>query len=802
MDIIRELKKRILIGDGAMGTVLQKYGLLNGQAPELLNLQRPDEIEGIHLRYLKSGADLIETNTFGANSAKLAGYGLSDRVRELNLAGAKLARAAAGTKAFVAGSVGPTGLMVNSNPAILDEISGIYREQIRALCEGGIDLILFETFSDLSELKAAVVSALEFVKIPVFAQMTFDRDGRTLTGTDPSTFASTMETLGVSGIGINCSVGSGDMIRIIEEISDNTRLFISVFPNAGIPSVREGKTIYPESPATFVENALVFVKKGANLIGGCCGTDESHIRELSLRLKDKLPKSRNSNVCSSVCSISKTYRFGSFGLPPLLIGERLNPTGKKKLALDIGNRVFFRLRQDAVKQEREKAQVLDLNVSVPGTDELTSMKEAVRIVQTTSKCALCVDSPNHQVLSAVLPYLTGRAIVNSINGDQDVLELILPLLKKWGCMAIALLLDKQGIPETAGKRVKIAERILKTAERYGLDQRHFLFDPLALTIGVNRSSAQTALESLRILKNLGVFTSLGVSNVSHGLPGRSGLNAAFLSQAIDCGVSAVIINPGDSEVMKAYWSASALSGRDEGFLNLFRSVEIPMDGVNRGKLHLEKPEERNLEEELAEAVVNGATKTANDLVEFLSREKKPLEILNQILMPAMTRVGKLFEEKEFYLPQLIAAAETMCSCTGFIAKLIAEDGVQQVEKKILLATVEGDIHDIGKNIVSALLRSNGFTVIDLGKDVKKEIILERLQRDQQIRVLGLSALMTTTMVKMKEVIELVKREIPAGSVKIVVGGAVLTPEYASEIGADYCALDALHGVKLIKEIFE
>lgn len=814
MNFLDFISSNIVIGDGAMGTMLQKYGVLKPKiAPESLNITNPEIIKQIHTKYIEAGSNLIETNTFGANRIKLSNYNLSNKIKEINKAAVYLAKQAIKDKQniFIAGSIGPSGELVKDEGKLtIKNAITLYKEQADILCKAGVDVLLFETFSDLTELKCAIIGAREITDIPIIAQLTYDESGHTLTGSTPEAATVTLEACGVNIIGVNCSLGPKELINIVNRIYNVTSLPISVFPNAGLPYLENGKTIFPETPESFSSYAEKFIAAGAVIIGGCCGTTYEHIKLLSKKLKGKRIKKRNKLSCSFIASRSKVFAFNNSNLPPILIGERLNPTGRKKLSQDIKDNKFILYRQDAIKQENAGAHALDINVSVPGIDELPFMIEAIKTVQGSTGCALCIDSSNPHVLSKALPYVDGKPIINSINGKKESMEILMPVIKKWGTMAIVLLLDENGIPDNTKDRIKIAEKILNFAEAFNIPKDRFLFDALTLTIGSNPESAKTALETLKLLKELDLYSNMGVSNVSFGLPGRTLLTSAFLSQVIANGVSSVIINPLKPEIISSFAASCALMNRDPDF-KLFYSIADKMKKLKLIQKNIidtstiDKKNNDNLttnENKLKNAVINGAKKEALLYLKELIKEKKTLDILNNILIPAMLIVGEKYDKREFFLPQLIKAAETMKECSNFLSSYLPKKENKEKDGIILLATVEGDIHDIGKNLVANLLINHGFEVMDLGKDVKSDIILGKIKENPRIKIVGLSALMTTTMIKMKEIIEKLKKNNLRKRVKIIVGGAVINDEFSKKIGADFYAEDAISGVRIAEKILK
>ncbi|MDD5090006.1 MAG: homocysteine S-methyltransferase family protein, partial [Candidatus Wallbacteria bacterium] len=590
-----------------------------GMIPEEVNLAEPERVTDIHRAFIEAGADLIETNTFGANRIKLEQTGKAHLTEKLNLAGVCCARnASSGRKAFVAGSIGPSGIVIRDENSFWT-VYHSYMEQAGLLAQAGVDCLILETFSDLKEIKIAVAACSE-LRIPCLAQVTLDGSGRMLSGTDAETAAQVLSAQPVTGIGINCSLGAQGILPLLTRMAERSSgVFLSVFPNAGLPQLDEnGGTVYYEPAEEFSKVAESYYQLGANIIGGCCGTGFEHIRSLSAKLSGKAPKPRNTRVFTSVCSRSKTVFYADWDMPPLLIGERLNPTGRKKLGTGLRKSDYSLYRNEALLQAQAGATALDLNVSVSGIDEKKTLLEAIAVLQNCCELPLCIDSSSPEVLAAVLPFLDGKPVVNSINGREDTMEVLLPALRKWGATAIVLPIDENGIPATPEARLRVAEKVLAAAEKYGISRNRLLFDGLTLTLATDQAAALTGIETIRRMsEEKGLLTSMGVSNVSYGLPARSSINAAFLTQLIHIGVAAVIINPFDDRMMDAFYASCALSGRVKGFTALQereqRQTAIKQVSENKSGTAEQKSES----ERLKDAVLSGSLQEALDLTSGL-----------------------------------------------------------------------------------------------------------------------------------------------------------------------------------------
>ncbi|HHW04144.1 MAG TPA: dihydropteroate synthase [Thermoanaerobacterales bacterium] len=824
-DLKEILKERILIFDGAMGTELMRRGLLPGECPEGWNISHPERVEEIHKAYIRAGADVVETNTFGANRIKLQNFGLSDRAGEMNFRAVEIARKASGGRALVALSVGPTGMLMEPYGNLsFEEACHVFREQMESALEAGPDLIVIETMSQLQEARAALIAAKELASIPVAVTMTFEESGKTLMGTDPITALVVLSSLGADMVGLNCSLGPDKMAEALTEMAGfNVPLIVQ--PNAGIPELIDGRAVYRLTPQDFAEHCKKLAKIGVNAIGGCCGTTPEHIRLLKEVLSGMKPKaltgrpglelSDNADGSSNsispmliLCSDKKTF-FVSPKEPVKIIGDRINPTGKKVMIEELKQGSLSSVIEKALNQKKAGAHILDVNIGAAGIDERTLMRQVVLRLQTVVDLPLCLDSSGADVLEEGLKVYAGRALVNSVNGSEKRMERLLPLVKKYGAAVVALAMDERGIPQKAEERVKIARRIVERAEEYGIRRQDVVVDCLVLTAGAQQEYVMEAIRALRMVKEeLGCLTTLGITNVSYGLPGRSSLNGAYLSMALGAGLDLPIVNPLDPEVWEVIRAANVLTGRDKNAAD-FIAYWGEKDGEPSKKQKTEPAagEKENGAETAADmgrrlydCILEGRRNVAGDILkDLLGAGKGPLEIVDEIIVPALKEVGVKYELGEFFLPQLIQSAEAAQE----IFKLLKERFPADQKKsrgKVVLATVKGDIHDIGKNIVKVIMENYGFEVIDLGKDVASEKITEELMKHPGIRLVGLSALMTTSIPAMERTILDIKNLDP--DCRVVVGGAVMTRPLAEKIGADFYAKDALEGVKVAERVYD
>ena len=776
----------ILILDGAMGTVLQQRGLPPGGQPELLSLTDPELIASIHRDYISAGSRVVYANTFGANSLKLARTGRS--VEEVAGASVRLARqAAAGTGARVALDIGPLGELLEPMGSLTFERAyDLFREMMRAGAGAGADLIVIETMTDLYEAKAALLAARENTDLPVFVTMSFEETGRTFTGCTVASMARTLEGLGADAIGLNCSLGPDLLAPLLKELCENTRLPVIAKPNAGLPDPVDGR--YRMGPDEFVRAIRPCLDAGVTIFGGCCGTTPEYIRALSAALAGERPRPRTYAGGSFVCT--PTVPLALSGVR--IIGERLNPTGKKRLQQALLEDDLDYLLDVAVQQADAGADLLDVNVGQPGISESAMLPRVVKKLQSAVALPLQLDSTDPAALEAALRVYNGKAAVNSVNGDEEVLERVLPIVKKYGAAVVGLTLDKSGIPRTAEGRLTIAKKILDAALAYGIPAEDVWIDCLALTVSAQQDQAGETLRAVRMVREeLGLQTVLGVSNISFGLPNRALITRSFLTQALGAGLTLPIINPNQTEMLDAVAAFRVLSGEDRecrAYVERFADTAAPSaaPAAPVGALTLE------------EAVIRGLRADAGRLARTALETDSELSLVEDRLIPALDRVGEGYEQGKVFLPQLLSAAQAAQSVFEVIRDSLAKKGSAGVKKgRQVIATVHGDIHDIGKNIVKTVLENYGYDVLDLGRDVPPEVIVEAVRREN-IRLVGLSALMTTTLPAMEETIRQLKAlpEAPA----VFVGGAVVTPEYAERMGADYYARDARASVEIARRV--
>lgn len=775
--------KEILFFDGAMGTMLQKNGLKIGDLPENMNLTHPEVLLKIHKEYLDAGCTVITTNTFGANSLKF------NNVEEIVTAGVNLAKKSIenyNREVFVALDIGPLGrLLEPCGDLPFEEAYNLFKEQVIAGENAGADLVLIETMGDLYEIKAAVLAAKENTNLPVLVSMIFDEKGILLTGADIKTAVVTLEGLGVDGIGMNCGLGPDQMLELLKEMKEYSSTPIFIQPNAGLPVSVNGKTTYNVTPEEFAEKQLQILKNGASTLGGCCGTTPEHIKAMiDLCKNEEITKISKKNY-TAVSSYSKTVFFDEI---PVIIGERINPTGKKLLKEALRNNDMDYIYREGVSQADAGAHILDVNVGLPEIDEPFMMVNAVKGLQSILDLPLQIDTSDTVAMEKALRIYNGKSMINSVNGKEESMNSVFPLVKKYGGVVVCLTLDENGIPETVGGRMAIAEKIINKAEEYGIEKKDLVFDPLCMTVSTNKDNAKITLECIEKLKNnLGVHTVLGVSNVSFGLPNRELLNSSFFTLALQNGLSAGIINPKSEMMMNSYYSYCALEGLDNNFENYIANVTET------------KTETKGDNVDLKTAVIKGLKEQAKQETEKELKTKTPLQIIDGILIPALDKVGNDFENNKVFLPGLLMSAETAGISFDIIKNHLAKSGSDSTKKgKIIIATVKGDIHDIGKNIVKVLLENYGYDVIDLGKDVTPQKIVDAV-RTHDVKLVGLSALMTTTVPSMAETIRLLKEE--NDDVAVMVGGAVLTEEYAEMIGADYYGKDAMSSVRIAEKFF-
>lgn len=791
MTIREDISKRRLIFDGAMGTMLQERGLTGGELPELWNMTHPEIIRDIHALYLDAGCDIIKTNTFGANALKMTDTPYD--VEEIVQTGVTLAREAveaSGRRAYVALDIGPTGKLLQPlGDLSFDRAVELFAEVARAGQAAGADLILIETMSDTYEAKAAVLAAKEATDLPVFLTVIMDEKGKLLTGGDAAVVAVMFEGLGVDALGLNCGLGPEQMAVPLAKMQEYCSLPLICNPNAGLPRSVDGRTVFDIAPGEFAEQVAALAKAGTTIVGGCCGTTPAHLREVvRLCRKLPLPPERKSRP-RMVCSYTGVVEIGS---PSVVVGERINPTGKARFKQALRDQDMDYILQEGITQMQDGAHILDVNVGLPDIDEVSRLEQVVRELQSVVDLPLQMDTSNPEAMERALRCYNGKALINSVNGKEESMRAVFPLVKKYGGVVVALALDEEGIPETPQGRLAVARRIVETAAQYGIDRRDILVDALTMTISTGSNAAKVTLEALKLIKReLGVGTILGVSNISFGLPRRELVNATFYTMALQNGLDAAIINPHSMAMMDAYRASLALTGQDDNctaYIARYADQAIPVaTSVAQEDMSL------------TQAIEQGLKDRAYTQAERLLQDISPLEIIENRLVPALDTVGKGFEKGTIFLPQLLMSAEAAKAAFEAIRLYLSRAGEQPVKKgKIVLATVKGDIHDIGKNIVKVLLQNYNYDVIDLGKDVDPQLVVDTVLREK-VPLVGLSALMTTTVPSMEETIRLLHEACP--DCKVMVGGAVLTEEYARMIHADQYSPDAMASVHYAEKLF-
>ena len=783
MNVLETISKKRIYFDGGMGTVLQQKGLKSGEKPELWNLTRPEDVTQIHKDYLCAGANIITTNTFGVNKDKFQNYA------EIIKAGIDCAKLACKDyeDAFVAFDMGPTGRLLKPLGDLdFESAVELFANNVRVAQQCGADLILIETMNDSYETKAAVLAAKENCNLPIFVTNVYDESQKLMTGASPKAMITLLESLGVDAIGVNCSLGPDKMIDVVREYDKYSSLPIIVNPNAGLPKVVDGKTVFTTSAKEFSDYMAEIAKSGGTVLGGCCGTTPEYIQKTVQKTKSleyTLPTKK------SFTAVSSYTHAVEIGKKPILIGERINPTGKKRLKEALKSDDMNYILGEAVSQESAGVHILDVNVGLPEIDEPKWMQNAVYQIQSVTDLPLQIDTSDVKALEKGLRIYNGKPLINSVNGKKESMDAVFPLVKKYGGTVIALTLDENGIPETTQERVEIAKRIIETAKEYGIDKKDIIVDPLAMTISADTKNAVVTLECIKELRELGIYTSLGVSNISFGLPARNVINSVFFATALQNGLNLAIMNPFSKDMMNTYFSFCAIA-------NLDPSCKDFIEYATATQNESEKPsQETNID--LVGAIVKGVVDLAVEKTNELLETKKPLEIINDYIIPALNKIGNDFEQKKAYLPQLLMSAEAASKSFEELKKKLDVTEVN-TDKKVILATVKGDVHDIGKNIVKVLLESYGFEVIDLGKDVDPEKVVE-CAKENRCKLVGLSALMTTTVASMEETIELLKQA--DSTITVVVGGAVLTEEYSKMINADAYCPDAMAMVRFAESFY-
>ena len=801
MNFREALGRQILFFDGGMGTLLQERGLKTGEVPETWNVLHPEIVRQIHKEYLLAGSNVISANTFGVNAFKCKH--LPYTVEALVTAGIQLVKEAIQEiqevqeqkqPMYTALDIGSIGKLLKPLGEIsFDEAYKTFQEIIIAGDKAGADLILIETVSDSYEIKAAVLAAKENSNLPVVVTMIFDESGKLLTGGDVASVTAMLEGLGVDAVGFKCGLGPEQMKNLLPQLTACCSLPIVINANAGLPVVVNEQTVFHVAPEEFAQSVRTLVEMGASAVGGCCGTTPAHISRVVALCKDMEIQPVTDKKLTVVSSYNHAVYFTR---KPLIIGERINPTGKSKFKQALRDHDMEYIYKEGLVQEEKGAQILDVNVGLPEIDEPRLMEEAVTGIQAIIDLPLQIDTSDTEAMERGLRYYNGKPMLNSVNGKKESMERVFPIAKKYGAVLVCLCLDESGIPETVEGRLSVAEKIVNTAAQYGIPKKNLVMDALVLTISTGQDNAQVTLEALRRIRyEMGLHTVLGVSNISFGLPERSRINTAFFTMAMNNGLSAGIVNPSSEPMMSAYYSFNALIGEDKQCMAYIANASQTADKSSPA------PAAKNSALSLDEAIIKGLSESASEAtVKLLEQNTDALTIINEKLIPALDVVGKGFEEKKMFLPQLLMSADAAKASFEAIKATLSKQGKNSESKgKIVIATVKGDIHDIGKNIVKTLLENYGFDMIDLGKDVDPELILQTVQ-EHQVKLVGLSALMTTTVVNMEATIKLL-REHHAGC-KVMVGGAVLTQEYADMIGADFYSKDAMGSVRYANELYE
>ena len=789
------LKDNLIILDGGTGTVLQSKGLKSGELPERWNITHPDHIVDLHKSYFDAGSNVVNTNTFGANILKFSDDELEEIISSA-INNAKKARdlSESTQPKFIALDIGPTGKMLKPLGELdFEDAVFVFAETVKIGVKCGVDLVFIETMSDSLETKAALLAVKENCDLPVMVSNAYGEDGKLMTGAEPGAMVAMLEGMGADAIGVNCSLGPKALVPIVEDYLKYSSVPVILKPNAGLPKVVDGKTVFDILPDEFSEEVVSLVNKGVRVVGGCCGTTPDYIREVSSAVSGFTPVEITEKSFTCVSSYSHAVYFGE---KPVLIGERINPTGKKKFKEALKSNDIDYILREGISQQEKGVHILDVNVGLPEIDEVSMLTTAVCRLQEVTDLPLQIDTSDAVAMESALRRYNGKAMINSVNGKEESMETVFPLVKKYGGLVVALTLDESGIPATAEGRVDIARKILRKAEEYGINKKDIIFDPLALTISADNTSGRETLEAVKTIREeLGCHTSLGVSNVSFGLPRREIINSNFFTLALWQGLSAAIMNPYSDDMMKSYFAYCALKGLDDNCQNYVAFTETLPETV--AATVAPKTAEKNDDATgLKRAVIKGLKEQASTLTDELLKERDALDIVRNEIIPALDEVGIGFENKTVYLPQLLMSAEAAKSS---FERIKSSMGTNKSSDKcaFVIATVKGDIHDIGKNIVKLLLENYGFDVHDLGKDVAPEAVVDKVC-ELNAPLVGLSALMTTTVPAMEETIKLLRVKAPW--CKVVVGGAVLTQEYADSIGADKYAKDAMETVRYAEEI--
>ena len=817
MNILEFLKDNFVILDGGMGTLLQEAGLQPGELPERWNVSHPEEIVRIQKAYFDAGSNVVLANTFGANSLKFEEEELQTLIRAAIANARKAAAESAGTQEkFVALDIGPIGKLLKPyGDYEFEDAVSVYAKTVRIGTEAGADLIFIETMNDSYDTKAALLAAKENSGLPVFVSNAYGSDGKLMTGASPAAMVAMLEGMHADAIGANCSLGPEQLIGVIEEYLEYASVPVLLKPNAGLPRSENGKTVYDVTPPDFAESVEKLLKKGVRITGGCCGTTPEFIKAVSEKAKNLSPLPLREKNRSLVSSYTHAVEFGG---APVLIGERINPTGKKRFQQALREEDMDYILNEALRQQDAGVHVLDVNVGLPEIDEPALLEKVTKELQAVTDLPLQIDTTDTVAMEAALRCYNGKAMVNSVNGKAEVMESVFPLVAKYGGFVVALTLDEDGIPESAEKRVKIAEKIIEKAAEYGIKTKDLIFDPLAMTISADTKAALSTIQAVHSIRTeLNVNTSLGVSNVSFGLPSRNIITSTFFALCLEEGLSAAIMNPYSAEMMNVFYAYKALHNMDENCMEYIDyASKLPAlqpvagavgqgSGAGNGSLKTGSASSgsdaaggKDALSPLQNAIVRGLKEKAGNLTKEKLQNEKPLEIIQGDVIPALNIVGEDFEKKKVYLPQLLMAAEAAKAAFEEVkAKMGSSEENASSGCPIVIATVHGDIHDIGKNIVKLILENYGFAVSDLGKDVPAQVVAEETVR-LHAPLVGLSALMTTTVPAMEETIKLLREKAPWA--KVCVGGAVLTKEYADSIGADCYCRDAMETVRYAEEL--
>ena len=807
------LSKGAIVLDGATGTNLMAAGMPIGVCPEAWVMEHQDVLYDLQSAYVKAGTNIVYAPTFTGNRIKLEEYGLEDRIEEINTELVRLSKRAVDGKALVAGDMTMTGKQLFPlGDLMFEELVDVYKEQASILDHAGADLFVVETMMSLQECRAAVIAIKEVSDLPIMVTLSYNEDGRTLFGTPPETAVVVLQSLGVDAIGINCSTGPMEMVELVEKMAQYSTVPILAKPNAGLPELEDDKTVYKMTPQEFADAAVALVNAGASIVGGCCGTTPEHIKALSDAVRElpiRKPLERHRRILASERKNVEIDLDGGF----IVVGERINPTGKKKLQAELKEGKLDLVRQMAMEQEENGAKILDINMGMNGIDEKEMMKSVIYEVSSTVDCPLCIDSSHVDVIEEALKIYPGRALINSISLESEKIEKLLPVAAKYGAMFILLPLSDEGLPKDAAEKHRIINTVCDKAMALGMAHEDIVVDGLVATIGANPDAAKECYETISYCKNdKKLPTICGLSNISFGLPERMYVNTAFLTMAICNGLTMAIANPSQELLMNAAFSSDMLLNRPDSDIAYIERMNMLAEKKAQYETVVVKKQPDSAagdstgtntnggNDAIFQAVLKGSKGSILDEVKkVIDAGKKPDEIINESLIPAINEVGELFNKKKYFLPQLIGSANTMKHAIDYLEPLLEKNDTGENMPTLVIATVEGDIHDIGKNLVVLMLKNYGYNVIDMGKDVPCEDIVNKAI-EENAAVIGLSALMTTTMLRMKDVIELCKEK--GCSSKVIIGGACITQSYADEIGADGYSKDAAECVKLVEKLLQ